>query len=76
MRLGFILSAVFLVLAGMAAPAAALPAPMSQSELLSRSALIGLIRVLSVTCTSVTKDERTGEELPSYSARRNAQSRN
>jgi hypothetical protein len=68
MRLGFILSAVFLVLAGMAAPAGALPAPMSQSELLHRSDLVALIRVLSVTCTSVTKDEHTGEDLPSYSA--------
>jgi hypothetical protein len=68
MRLGFILSAVFLVLAGMAAPTGALPAPMSQSELLHRSNLVALIRVLSVTCTSVTKDERTGEELPSYRA--------
>lgn len=53
----------------MAGPADALPAPMSESELFSKSDLVGLIRVLSVTCTGVTKDERTGEELPSYSAR-------
>jgi hypothetical protein len=51
-----------------AAPALALPAPMSDDELLAKSDLVALIRVLSVTCTSVTKDERTGEPLPSYSA--------
>ena len=38
-------------------------------ELLSQSDLVGLIRVLSVTCTKVDKDERTGETLPSYEAR-------
>jgi hypothetical protein len=67
-RLG-VLAAVFLCFALMAGPAGALPAPMSDSELLSESDLVALIRVLSVTCTSVAKDERTGEELPSYSAR-------
>src|SRR3990172_2749766 len=52
-----------------AATAVALPAPMSNDELLSKSDLVALVRVLSVTCVSVSKDERTGEDLPSYSAR-------
>jgi hypothetical protein len=49
-------------------PAAALPAPMSDSELLHKSDLVALIRVLAVTCTGVSKDERSGEALPSWSA--------
>jgi hypothetical protein len=68
MRLALILSASIMAFAGLSSPAAALPAPMSESELLSESDLVALIRVLSVTCTSVNKDPRTGEELPSYSA--------
>jgi len=52
----------------MARPALAVPAPMSKSELLSKSDLVALVRVLAVTCTGVTKDARTGEDLPSYSA--------
>ncbi len=52
----------------MARPALAVPAPMSKSELLSKSDLVALVRVLGVTCTGVTKDARTGEDLPSYSA--------
>jgi hypothetical protein len=52
-----------------AAPAFALPAPMSEQDLLEKSDLVALVRVLSVTCTSVTQDERTGEELPGYLAR-------
>jgi hypothetical protein len=50
------------------APAVALPAPMSDSELLQKSDLVALVRIKSVTCTGVTKDDRTGEGLPSYSA--------
>jgi hypothetical protein len=53
----------------LAQPALALPAPMSKSDLLSKSDLVALVRILAVTCTSVTKDERTGEDLPSYSAK-------
>ena len=68
MRFLLFLAALLPALTGAAGGASALPAPMSESELLSRSDLVGLIRVLSVTCTSVAKDERTGEELPSYSA--------
>jgi hypothetical protein len=69
MRSLLFLAAFFIALAGTTPAAVAIPAPMSDSELLSRSELVGLIRVLSVTCTSVSKDERTGEELPSYSAK-------
>jgi hypothetical protein len=68
MRSRLFLTALLLVSAA-ASGALALPAPMSESALLSKSDLVGLIRVLSVTCTKVSKDERTGEELPSYSAR-------
>ena len=50
-------------------PAFAIPAPMSEGDLLSKSDLVALVRILSVTCTSVSKDERTGEELPSYVAK-------
>ena len=50
-------------------PAPALPAPMSGSELLNKSDLVALVRINSVTCISVAKDERTGEELPSWSAK-------
>jgi hypothetical protein len=53
----------------LAAPALALPAPMSKSELLLKSDLVALVRIKSVTCVSVTKDERTGEDLPSWTAR-------
>ena len=53
----------------MAQPALALAAPMSKSELLSKSDLVALVRILAVTCTGVTKDARTGEDLPSYSAK-------
>lgn len=52
-----------------AVPALALPAPMSEQELLDKSDLVALVRVLSVTCTSITKDEQTGEELPGYLAK-------
>jgi hypothetical protein len=53
----------------LAAPALALPAPMSQEELLTKSDLVALVRVLSVTCVSVTKDERTAKDLPNWSAK-------
>jgi hypothetical protein len=59
-----------LLLCCILAPAAlALPAPMSDDELLLKSDLVGLVLILSVTCTSVDKDESTGEMLPSYSAK-------
>jgi hypothetical protein len=49
-------------------PAVALPAPMSDADLLTKSDLVALVRIWSVTCVSVTKDEHTGEELPNWSA--------
>lgn len=49
-------------------PALALPAPMSQQELKDKSDLVAQVRVLAVTCTSVTTDEATGEDLPGYLA--------
>jgi hypothetical protein len=63
------LSSLFLLVASLAGPVVALPAPMSEEKLLSASDLVALVRVLSVTCVSVTKDARTGEDLPSWSAR-------
>jgi hypothetical protein len=51
-----------------AGPALALPAPMSKEELLLNSDLVALVRIKSVTCVSVTKAERSGEDLPSWSA--------
>jgi hypothetical protein len=57
---------VFASLAPMAA--LAVPAPMSEQELTDKSDLVALVRVLAVTCTSVTTDEATGEELPGYLA--------
>jgi hypothetical protein len=62
----------FLAVAGVllfALPALALPAPMSEQDLAEKSDLIATVRVLSVSCTSVKKDEQTGEELPSYLAK-------
>jgi hypothetical protein len=58
-----------LLLSLSAGAALALPAPMSKEELLLNSDLVALVRIKSVTCVSVTKDERTGERLPSWSAR-------
>lgn len=52
----------------LAGPALALPAPMSKEQLLTESDLVALVRIKSVTCVSVAKDERTGEDLPSWSA--------
>jgi hypothetical protein len=62
----------FLAFAGLlvfALPALALPAPMSEQDLTDKSDLIATVRVLSVSCTSVKKDDNTGEELPSYLAK-------
>jgi hypothetical protein len=61
--------ALTILLFGLSAgPALALPAPMSKDELLLKSDLVALVRIRSVTCVGVTKDERTGEGLPSWSA--------
>ena len=69
MRLYAILSALLLSVTLISTPARALPAPMSEQELMEKSDLVALVRVLSVTCTSLTKDAATGEELPGYLAR-------
>jgi hypothetical protein len=69
MRLGFILSAWCLSLTLLTAAAFALPAPKSEQELMDESDLVARVRVLSVTCTSLTQDEKTGEDLPGYLAR-------
>ncbi len=68
MRTRTLLSALCLSLALMTPPALALPAPMPAEELMEKSDLVARVRVLSVTCTSVIKDEKTGEELPGYLA--------
>jgi len=58
-----------LVLVSVAPIAAlALPAPMSDQELTDKSDVIAQMRVLAVTCTSVTQDPNTGEDLPGYLA--------
>ena len=63
-----LLSMLSAAISFVATQALALPAPMSDDELLAKSDLVALIRVLSVTCTGVAKDERTGEALPGYKA--------
>jgi hypothetical protein len=59
----------FLLLIAHAGIAAAIPAPMSDDQLLAESDLVALIQVVSVTCLSVYNDPASGEALPSYSAR-------
>lgn len=60
-------AAAFILAVFLALPAYALPAPMPEAELMEKSDLVALVRVMSVTCTSVTKD--SGEELPGYLAK-------
>ena len=67
MRLSLIV--VCLLLIAPVSPAFALPAPMSEQELTDKSDLVALVRVLSVTCTTITKDAQTGEDLPGYLAK-------
>ncbi|MGB2931619.1 MAG: hypothetical protein WBE08_09275 [Methyloceanibacter sp.] len=61
--------ALALLMSLVAAPALALPAPMSEQDLNAMSDLVAELRVLSVSCTGVTKDAASGEELPSYLAK-------
>jgi len=51
-----------------AAPARALPPPMSAEALLAASDLVALVRVLTVICVAVIHHRQTGEELPLYRA--------
>jgi hypothetical protein len=60
---------LMVVATGIATAALAVPAPLSEQELTDKSDLVALVRVLSVTCTTITKDEKTGEELPGYLAK-------
>jgi hypothetical protein len=53
----------------LATPAMALPAPMSDQELMDKSDVVAVVRVLSVSCLAVTKDDKTGQELPTYLAK-------
>jgi hypothetical protein len=62
-----ILLPVLLAMTG--GPTLALPAPMSDADLLTKSDLVALVRIWLVTCVSVTKDARSGEELPNWSAK-------
>lgn len=52
-----------------ATAAFALPAPMSEAELEAESDVVALVRVMSVTCTSITKDKATGQALHGYLAK-------
>ena len=62
-------AAAFILAVFLAFPALSLPAPMPEDELTEASDLVALVRVMSVTCTRVTKDSATGEELPGYLAK-------
>lgn len=42
---------------------------MPDAELTEKSDVVALVRVMSVTCTSITKDKATGEPLPGYLAK-------
>jgi hypothetical protein len=57
---------VFVILG--ARPALALPAPMSDTDLLTKSDLVALVRVLSVTCTGTIHNDFAKEDLLTYSA--------
>ena len=60
---------LLLLLSVLATPALALPAPMSEQELTDKSDLVATVRVLSVSCIVMTKDDKTGEDLPAYLAK-------
>jgi hypothetical protein len=66
-RLAAVLSLIVLCLT--VQPALAIPAPMPEDELIAESTLVALVRVKAVTCTSITKDATTGEDLPGYLAK-------
>lgn len=67
MRLGLML--VGLLMLAPATPALALPAPMSEQELMDKSDLVAVVRVLSVSCIAITRDDKTGQDLPAYLAK-------
>ena len=55
MRRLVMLAAVSIGFALPAVPASAVPAPMSQEQLLEKSDLVALVRIKSVTCVSVSQ---------------------
>ena len=61
--------ALALLLVLLVSPALALPAPMSEQELIDKSDIVAVIRVVSVSCTAIIKDDKTGQELPVYLAK-------
>jgi len=65
----FKLLGLALLASGIATAALAVPAPLSEQELTDKSDFVALFRVLSVTCTTITKDAQTGEDLPGYLAK-------
>ena len=67
MRLGLML--VGLLMLAPATPALALPAPMSEQELMDKSDIVAVVRVLSVSCIAITRDDKTGQDLPAYLAK-------
>jgi hypothetical protein len=69
MRSRFNVSSLFLLLCMVSTGAVALPGPMSDAELLTKSDLVALVRVLSVTCTSITHDDFTKQDIRNYSAK-------
>jgi hypothetical protein len=60
--------ALTLLISLLATPALALPAPMSDQELMDKSDLVAVVRVLSVSCTTIAKDDKSGQDLPAYLA--------
>lgn len=60
---------LLLLLPLIATQALALPAPLSNEQLMEKSTFVGVVRVLSVTCTALTPDKETGEDLQHYLAK-------
>jgi hypothetical protein len=58
-----------LLLCLIATEASALPGPLSDEELLTKSDLVALVRVLSVTCTAITHDDFAKQDIRNYSAK-------
>ena len=54
---------LLLLSAFLIAPASALPGPMSDADLLAKSDLVALVRMLSVTCTAISHDAFTGQDI-------------
>jgi len=61
--------ALALLISLLATPAPALSAPMSEQELMDKSDIVAVVRVVSVSLTAITKDDKTGQDLPAYLAK-------